>query len=153
VKDKLKRKFTDMSFSVSVFIGSFDNPNWMNSNGYFCNDDVFVREEYKDTGNWVCHTVINGVWLKNRDENRAKADKLKDMETKAKSICQKSMEKFLFGKAYDQSLTGRDLGKILDEVNESFKFEFGKEYTYFVNCALVDKKQGEIRPGSIREHK
>ena len=115
IKDKLKRKFMELSFSVNIFLGSFDSPSWQNSNGYFCNDDIFVREEYKDA-NWICHAVITGVWTKNRDESRAKTvSNLKDIQTKAKGNSQKIMEKFLFGKTYDQNLTGRDLGKILDE--------------------------------------
>lgn len=151
IKDKLKRKFTDLAFTVNVFLGSFESPFWQNSNGYFCNDDVFVREEYKDQ-NWVCQTVINGVWLKNRDENRPKAAGTKDLEAKAKPICQKIMDKFLLGKVYDQSLSGRDLGKILEETNESFKFEFGKEYNFFINAILIDKSKGSCEGGSYGQN-
>jgi hypothetical protein len=151
IKDKIKRKYLDLTFSVNIYLGSFDSPSWQNSNGYFCNDDVFVREEYKDQ-NWVCQAIINGVWNKNRDENRAKTAKVNEIETKAKGNCQKIMEKFLFGKIYDQSLTGRDLGKILEETNESFKFEFGKDYTFFVNCILVDKSKGTTEYGSYENN-
>ena len=62
---------------------------------------------------------------------------------------QKIMEKFLFGKVYDQNLIGRDLGKILDETNELFKFELAKEFTFFVNCILIDKSKGTTEFGSV----
>jgi len=138
--DKLILKFSKThSFSVNVFLSSYNSQVCEFSKGFIGIGDIFIKAEYIDE-NWICQSIICLIQKTNRDPKR-RANGVEKTETKVKKLLKKEMEKYLINKTWDITNPIQDCTAMVDTILEKLKFKY-EEYYYAINCLLKNDDFG-----------